>query len=182
VVINMKTTKRDSVLLVGAFLAAAAGGCISVEADIPDVEVTQLDLAFDGVPLAALIGDVSVSRNFSQKHKKLDLPEGLDSEVKALSVTMLAKSGVTDFSFIHNLRLTMTDDVHQPVTLIEYQQAPGEAPSGVLTMKSANPVNTLEQWKTDSATFTIDVAGTLPDKAWTVDVSLHFGGSFKFHK
>jgi hypothetical protein len=165
-----------------AVLAAGAAGCgVSVEAEVPDVEVTQTDLSFQGVPLAALIGDVSVSQTFSQKHKKLDLPSGLNSEVKALGVSVTAKSGIKDFSFIHNLRLTMSDDVHPPVTLIDYQQDPNVPPSAVLDMKSANPANTFEQWKSDSANFTVQVAGTLPTDDWKVDVSIHFGGSFKYH-
>jgi hypothetical protein len=176
----MNNSKLNSVLF-SAFLAASVAGCgISVEADVPDVEVTQHDLAFDGVPLSSLIGDVSLSRNFSQKHKKLDLPAGLDSQVKALSVSLIAKNGIKDFGFIHNLRMTMSDDVHQPVQLIDYQQTPGAPPSGILTMQSANPVNTLEQWKTESATFTVEVAGRLPEQAWTIDLSIHFGGSFKY--
>jgi hypothetical protein len=175
----MKTAKLSSVLFSAMVLLGT--GCVSVEAEIPEVEITQKDLGFDGVPISALIGDVSVSHKFSQKHKKLDLPSGLDSEIKALGVSIIARKGLKDFGFLHNLRLTMSDDVHPPVTLIDYQQAPGAAPTDVLTMKSANPVNTFEQWKTESATFTIDVAGTLPEQAWTVDMSVRFGGSFKYH-
>jgi hypothetical protein len=175
----MKTAKLAPLWIL---LSATAGGCglTSFQADIPDVEVTQRGLAFEGVPLAGLIGDVSVSRSFSQQHQKLDLPAGIDSEVKALGVSLVAKSGVQDFSFIHNLRVTMSDNVHPPVQLLEYQQTPGATPSGTLDMVSANPVNTLDHWKTDSATFIIDVAGSLPAQPWTVDLRIHFGGSLKY--
>lgn len=181
--INMKTFPRSSLFL--AFLitgvAAGAAGCgISVEADVPEVEVTQKGLAFDGVPLGGLLGEVSVTQSFSQKHQKLELPDGIDTEVKALGVSLTAKTGVQDFSFIHNLRLTMTDGVHAPVELINYEQDPGAAPSNVLTMVSANPVNTLDQWKTDAATFTVEVAGTLPTDSWTVDLSIRFAGKIKY--
>jgi hypothetical protein len=167
--------------MVTVLLAATAGGCVmSVEADIPEVEVTQHDLAFAGVPLGGILGDVSMTRSFSQKHEKLDLPDGIDSEVKALGVSLIAKNGVKDFGFIHNLRLTMSDDTHAPVELINYQQDANAKPSAVLTMQSANPVNTLEQWKTDRATFTIEVAGTLPDADWTVDLAIRFSGKVKY--
>jgi|tagenome__1003787_1003787.scaffolds.fasta_scaffold20192575_1 hypothetical protein len=175
-------TKIKSLLFTGLVALLAEGCGVSVEADAPEVTVTQRDLAFDGVPLAALVGPVSVSRKFSQKHKKLDLPSGLDSEVKALGVTLTAKTGIKDFGFLHALRISMSDDVHTPVQLVEYEQPAGGAPSSVLEMKSANPVNTLEQWKTDSATFTVEVAGTLPTDAWTVDLTLHFGGSFTYKR
>lgn len=163
-----------------AFLSASAGGCMSVEAEIPEVEVTQHDLAFEGVPQAGLLGDVSMTRSFSQKHDKLELPDGLDSEVKALGVSLIAKDGVTDFGFIHNLRLTMSDDAHAPVELINYQQEPGATPGRVLHMQSANPTNTLEQWKTESATFTIEIAGALPEDAWKVDLAIRFSGKVKY--
>jgi hypothetical protein len=179
----MKTKKLGSVLFLMLAVALPAAGCgVSIEADVPEIEVTQRDLMFQGVPpaAAALVGEVSLSQKFSQKHKKLDLPKGLDSTVKALGVTLTAKSGVTDFSFIKNLRLTMTDDVHPAVTLVDYQQTPGSAPSNVLELVAGNPVNTLEQWKTDSATFSIDVAGTLPTVDWSVDLAIQFGGSFKY--
>jgi len=179
----MKTNTLSAVLfssLVLAVAGAAAGCGVSVEADVPEIEVTQHGLAFDGVPVAALIGDVSMTRSFSQEHKKLEMPDGLDSEVKALGITLTADSGIQDFSFIHNLRLSMSDDVHPPIELIDYQQDPAAPASNVLTLSSANPVNTLDQWKTDSATFTIEVAGTLPPQAWTVDLAIRFAGSVKY--
>jgi hypothetical protein len=181
----MKTTKHTFALLSLStlILAGGAGGCaLSVEADVPEVQVTQHDLAFDGVgaQVSALAGDVSMTRSFSQQHQKLDLPSGLDSKVDALGLTLTATSGVTDFSFIHNLRLTMTDDVHDPIELVSYQQDPNAAPSNVLVMKSANPVNTLDQWKTDSATFTVEVAGTLPANDWTADLTISFSGTIKY--
>ena len=179
----MKTTTSSAFLFSSLLLvlgSGAAGCAFSVEADVPEVEVTQHDLAFDGVPLAALIGDVSMTRSFSREHKKLELPNGLDSEVKALGITMTAKSGIQDFGFIHNLRLTMSDDVHDPIELVDYQQDPTAPPSGVLTMSSATPVNTLDQWTTTSATFTVEVSGSRPPQGWTVDLSIRFAGKVKY--
>jgi hypothetical protein len=49
-------------------------------------------------------------------------------------------------------------------------------------MVSANPVNALEKWKTDAALFTIDVAGSLPEKDWAVDLSVHFAGKFHYQR
>jgi hypothetical protein len=181
-VITMKTNTRPALFsMLMVLLAGVAAGCgVSVEADVPEVVVTQRDLAFDGVPLAGLIGDVSITRSFSQEHKKLELPDQLDSHVTALGVVLTAKSGITDFSFIHNLRVTMSDEIHDPIELAAYQQDPSAAPSGVLSMKSANPVNTLEAWKTNSATFTVEVAGTLPPQGWSVDLAIHFAGTIKY--
>jgi hypothetical protein len=176
----MKTLKLG-IGVVG--LALGLAGCgVSVEAEVPEVEVTQRDLMFDGVAQGALLGDVALSHKFSQKHKKLDFPDGVDSEVKALGVTLTAKSGIKDFSFLKSLRIAMSDDVHPAVLLVDYQQTPGTANAAVLEMITKNPVNTFDQWKTDSATFTIDVMGTLPADPWKVDLAIRFGGSISYKK
>jgi len=164
-----------------ALLSLAAGGCMmQVEATVPEVEITQHDLVFEGVPLSATLGDVSMSKSFSQKHQKLDLPDGLDTEVKALGVTLTAKGGIQDFDFIKALRLTMSDDVHAPVELIDYTRADGAPSTNVLEMEAKNPVNTLDQWKADSATFTVDLMGVLPPQEWKIDVSVRFSGKIKY--
>src|SRR6185295_13035499 len=142
-----------------ALAAATSAGCmVSVEAEIPDVQVTQKGLAFAGVPIGGALGDVSMTQSFSQEHDALDLPEGLTSEVKALEVSLTAREGISDFSFVHYLRLTMSDDSNNAnaVELIDFQRDDSAAPSPVLKMIAANPVNALEKWKTKSALFTID--------------------------
>ena len=163
---------------------AVTAGCVSVDADIPDVEVTQKDLTFSGVPVASAVGDVSMSRSFSQEHDALDLPEGLTSEVKALEVSLTAEKGITDFGFVRYLRLTMSDtsDNSNAVELINYERDPSVPASNVLKMVAANPVNALEKWKTKSALFTIDVAGTLPDQDWIADVTIRFGGKIHYER
>jgi hypothetical protein len=178
----MKNLELKS-MLVGAFalLSLSTGACMmQVEATVPEVEITQHDLKFDGVPLAAALGDVSVSKSFSQQHQRLELPDGLDTEVKALGVTLTAKSGIENFDFIKELRVTMSDDVHAPVELIDYTRVDGAPSTNVLTMESKNPVNTLDQWKTDSATFTIEIAGALPPQDWKVDLSVRFAGKITY--
>ena len=168
-----------------AFLCTGAAGCaLSVEADVPEIEVTKKDISFDGVPIGAALGDVSMTKSFSQKHSALDLPTGLTTEVHAIDVTLKAASGITDFTFLRMLRLTMADETDQSksIELINYQQQPGGGAGDTLTMTSANPVNALDEWKSDAAIFTIDIAGTLPTQAWAADVVMRFGGSLKYSR
>jgi hypothetical protein len=168
-----------------ALAAAASAGCmVSVEAEIPDVQVTQKGLAFAGVPIGGALGDVSMTQSFSQEHDALDLPEGLTSEVKALEVSLTAREGISDFNFVHYLRLTMSDDGNNAnaVELINYERDEAAAPSPVLKMIAANPVNALEKWKTKSALFTIDVAGTLPEHDWVADITVRFGGKIRYQR
>lgn len=179
----MRNLKHTSVWVSAvAFASLAMGGCMmQVEADVPEVEITQHDVSFQGVPsVAANLGDVALTKSFSQQHQRLELPAGLTTEVKAMGVTLTARSGIDNFDFLKNLRVSMSDGQHDPVELINYQRVDGAPSTNVLTIESANPVNTLDAWKTDTATFTVDVAGGLPTGDWTMDVSLRFAGKIVY--
>ena len=165
-------------------LATGFGGCmLSVEAEVPDVEVTQHDIAFPGVPGASQLGDLSTGKSFTQERPALDLPSGIDSSVQAVSIELTAKTGIASFDFLKALRISMVPmGGSAPIELINYEKAAGSTVGKTLTIASKNPVNILEQWKAASATFTVDVAGTLPEQAWTIDMSVHFAGkaSYKY--
>lgn len=178
----MKNLKPTSMLFGAvALLSLALGGCmVQVEADVPEVDITQHDVKFEGVPAAANLGDVSMTKTFSQQHQRLELPSGLTTEVKAMGVTLTAKSGIDNFDFLKNMRVTMSDGVHDPVELVAYQRVDGAPSTNVLTVESANPVNTLDEWKTDSATFTVEVAGGLPPGDWSMDVAVRFAGKIVY--
>jgi hypothetical protein len=136
------------------------------------------------VPIGAALGDVSMTKNFSQNHSALNLPKGVTSEVRAISITLTAKNGVTDFSFIHTLHFTISDanNLTSSIELINYQQEPGATVTDTLTIISTNPANVLNQWMSDSTIFTIDISGTLPTNDWSADMVLRFSGSVKYSR
>ena len=131
------------------------------------------------MPIGSALGDVSMTRTFSQEHDALDLPQGLNPEVKALAVSLTAKSGIKDFSFVRYLRMTMSDtsDNSNAVELINYERDDSAPASNVLNMTAANPVNALDKWKTEVRALHHRIAGTLPDNAWTADVTIRFAGN-----
>ncbi len=163
-------------------LSAAVAGCgISVEADIPDVQVTQRGVVFPGVAGASLAGDLSMAKSFSQEHGKIEFPDGLDSEVKTLSVSLRATGGVTDLSFIHYLRVTMAaDDGSEAIEIGVYEPAPGAVVADEIKLTTLNPINVFAAWNTDRAKFTLEVVGALPEHDWTGDVTAHFSGKLKY--
>jgi hypothetical protein len=162
------------------FTAAAAGCTVSVEAEIPEVTVTQRDLMFQGVPDLG-IGDVSMEKSFSQDHSKIDLPDGLDSKVKTLAVTLRGTRGVSDMSFLKLLRVTMsTANITEPIELGTYEAVPGAPASNEIHLTSINPIDVFEAWNTDSATFTLQLAGSLPKTNWTADVIVRFSARAKY--
>ena len=179
----MKTTTSTLAALAFAALSAAAAGCgISVEADIPDVQVTQRGIVFPGVPGANLAGDQSMAKSFSQDHGKIEFPEGLDSVVRTFDLSLRATSGVTDLSFIHYLRVTMAPDegASPAIELGVYEPAAGRRIGNEIHLTTLNPINVFDAWNTDKATFTLEVAGALPEVDWTGDVTAHFSGKVKY--
>jgi hypothetical protein len=182
---TMKPTTQTSnlsalVAIAALGLAGALTGCtLSVEADVPDVQITQSGLAFEGVP--AVVGDASMTKSYSQQHSKLDLPSQLDTQVRTLAVTLTATSGVTDLSFIHFMSISMSADADStPIVIGSYEPATGSTTGNQLKLTTLNPVNILDAWKTDTATFTLQLAGTLPTSDWTADVSIDLSGSAKY--
>lgn len=169
-------------------LASAAGGCsISAQADVPDVEVTQHGISIPGVPAQAAAflgssdGTVATTATFNQSLPDLNLPADLDSTVKAVKVDFIAKDGVQDFSFLTSLRVTMTPKGSTTATeLINYEKADGATIGKTLSVDSKNPINILDQFKVDSATFNVQVAGKLPSASWTFDMVVHFSGEVSY--
>jgi hypothetical protein len=161
-------------------LAAAATGCtLSVEADIPDIRITQHGVMFEGA--AAAMGDASMTKSYSQQHSKLDLPAGIDSQLKTLAVTLMATNGVPDLSFIQFLSVSMSaDGGGAPVLLGSYEPTAGAVVGSTIGLTTLNPVNVLDAWKTDSATFTLQIAGALPTNDWAGDVTVDLSGTAKY--
>jgi len=177
----MKTSALVSIVLAVATLATAAAGCgVSVEADVPDVEVTQRGVVFQGVAGAG--GDTSMAKSFSQEHGKIELADGIDSEVRTLSVSLRATAGVDDLSFVHYLRVTMAPDDGQgnAIELGVYEPAPGTTAGKEISLTTLNPINVFAAWNTAKAKFTVEVAGALPQHDWTGDVVAHFSGKLKY--
>jgi hypothetical protein len=182
--IKQRTIPSAPRLLAAAFasiLAASTGGCaLSVEAEIPEVEITHRGLMFEAAPIE-IPGEIAVSKSFSQEHGKLEFPEGLESEVKTLAITLKATSGVSDLSFIRYLRISMSAGAEHPAIELGTYDADTDRSSGPhITLTTLNPVNVLDAWKTESATFTLDVAGSLPTRSWTADITVRFAGKAKY--
>jgi hypothetical protein len=182
---NSSTAIGSRSVLAMAFVtlfAIGAGGCgISVEADVPDVVVTQHGITMGGVP-AGLSGggDLSTNLSFTQTLPDLNLPKDLDSSVKAVKVDLIAQTGIDNFDFLSSMRITMSPPGSAaPIELINYEKGDGTT-GKTLSIESLNPVNILQQWKANSAVFNVQVAGHLPSQAWTMDMAVHFSGQVSY--
>jgi len=167
--------------LLAAALAAAAGGCsVSVEAEVPDLAVTQHDVVVNGIPMAGRLGDVSTHFAFTQKLPSLDLPDSVESQVESAKIELTAKRGIADFSFLKALRVTITPSGSPaPIELLEYEKKDGAVVGKSLLVDSLNAVDILKEWK-DTAVFDLQVAGALPESDWAIDLTVHLNGKFSY--
>lgn len=179
------TTSRIPLMVVLACAAAAAASCAKVEAEVPEAEVTQKSVAFQGIPGGHALGEVSTTQTFTLTADNLSWAKDLNSEVYATEVELRAASGVQDLSFIHYARVTMSDGSGSSaaaVEVVDYERPDNMTPSPVISAKTLRPIDVTQVWAADKIVITMQLAGVFPEQAWSADVILHMGGkiSYKF--
>jgi hypothetical protein len=158
------------------FTALSASGCVSVDADVPAISLTQSDLSFDAMPVE-VTQEISVSQSFSFAHDPVELPDGVDSSLRTVDVTLTANQGIDDFAFVRNMRIQISDGVNPTFDLASFDRAASaRAGSDALVLDVNAGVDTLSAMKTDSITFIIDMTGSLPKVAWSMDIAIHLEG------
>jgi hypothetical protein len=181
-VIRMNSSTFHKQILAALSLATVfAGGCVSVDATVPEMQLVQRGMEFPGVPVE-VTGEVSVSHNFSYPHDPVELPEGVDSTLHTIGVSLIANSGIEDFSFLREMRITISDEVNAPFELASFERddaAPKDG--GVLVMKVNPEVDTLDAMKTESIGFVIDLSGSLPKVNWSMDIRIDMAGEVQYH-
>jgi hypothetical protein len=136
--------------------------CFYVEAEEPSVCKTVLDQSFPGSPLG---GSYDVSQEFSYDFgNEIVLSfngHTVDTNARALNVTLTAKSGISDFSFIDSADATLTAPGQPDIQIVTYTKPAGSTPSATLVIQGGSD--------------NIDITNYL--KNGTIGVRLHFAGS-----
>ena len=179
----MRTTTTTALMLA---LSCATVACARVEAEVPEAEVTQKAVSFQAVPGGSALGEVSITQSFTISADDLSWAKDLNSEVYATAVEIKLLGDVKDLSFIHYARVLMSDGAADsstaPVEVISYQRPDGMAPTDDLLVKTNYPIDVTKVWASKKITITLQLAGVLPEQAWSADITLHMGGkmSYKF--
>jgi hypothetical protein len=188
--------------------ATLTGACVSAQAEIPALELTQENLTFPAVPaeltneLESMPEDAGTSLaraaaaddyhfptvSFSYDRLPIARPPGVSSDMRAKEVTIAAHKGTHDLSFVRRLRLTVTrlgEDREEPEVVLEYSstRASSESIGRSLTTPVLGAQCSIDPWQTGSSVYELDIWGDLeqlPDKPWAVDVSVVLGGSVSF--
>jgi hypothetical protein len=178
------TSPVDSRLFRALGGACALLGCLanlgcSARADIPELVVTQTDVAFDGVPRLPGVSDVTTTLETEFDHPKgAGLPDMLDPELYPLSGQVKARGTMTDLSFIEDLKLTLSSrsaDAPPPRVVASYHRSSANA-GRTLPLQTDNDQDVLEYWSTKNAFYDLEISGVLPEDAWAVDVVVSFSG------
>lgn len=164
--------------------AAAMAGCVQVQATVPDVEVTQHGIRFDGVPNGSQLGVVSITRTFVLSSESLSFTKDLNSEVFATAVTLTPVAPLNDLSFIHSARVTMssgsTETAIESAEIINYERGAEAGPLPELNVNTLFPVDVTALWSAEKPTITLTITGIAPETAWSADLTIHMGGKFEY--
>jgi hypothetical protein len=164
-------------------LASLASACaFSVEADIPDVQITQRGLRMPGVPKAKLAGDVSVSSSFTFSSSNTAWAKSMNSRVYIRQVEVTASGGLDNLDFIKAAHLTManSDDSETSTELVSYDQCDEAPSSSVINVSMPKPIDITPLWSAAKTVIELQMAGRLPEQDWSVDVILKLGGQITY--
>ena len=181
------------------FLAALLFGCSPVaEADFSEIEVLYPDLE---VPpyLAGLnpSGSPNVMFSFLLDSSKLGAsarPENQKriTSTKLVGLSLLAKHGVTDLSFLHSVHIVAglppskaSPSAPTPqVEIADYERVGNPEVGGVFPLPLPEPVDITPLLKPSQndqrkIVVTLNVGGDLPGQGWRADVLMLLSASFK---
>ncbi len=173
----------------------ALAGCTPiVDAKFSDVEVLRPDIV---VPAAGPAGSMSVPFSFAFDSSKLGSSSSPAfqeqvAEVNLNKLTLTAKSGIANLSFIETLHVvayvpTNTVDAFpsdRQVEIADFQRR-GTAPSGaVFSVPLPEPVDMLPLLRPDKTqqrkiVVTFNLGGQLPNTSWTTDITMSLSVELK---
>ena len=177
----MNSRNRFSLAQCALLLASLASVACSASADIPEVKVTQSDVAFDGVPRVPGLTDVTTTLQTQFDHPKgFALPDMLDPELYPLSARVQARDGMENLGFIQEIKLTIASrspDAPPPIVVASYRRTGSNAASGKqIELQTDSDSDVLSYWETKNAYYDLEVSGVLPENNWAVDVVFSFSG------
>ncbi len=175
------------ILLACLFLAGVLGCSPVVDASFPQISITRLDIP---VPAAPTTARSTVYFQFSFNSGQLGAstkPEN-QSHIRAVHLEQLsvtAKSGISDLSFIQTLRAvafvpidkTTTKKTSRQVEIADYERAGDAALGSTFLVPLPEPVDLLPLLRPSGSEATtiwvsVNLGGQLPTVSWTTDVTM----------
>jgi hypothetical protein len=170
----------------GLAAALAASGCaLSAEGELPEVEVTERDIAIPAAPTEADGTEVTLAVGFRQQPARIGLQGATFSRVEILGLQIAATGGVTDLAFLRRLIVTATSPRaatagRKPIEVARYERADDAEVGPTLTLVTRPAADVTELWKDTALQFTLEITGLLPTVAWSADVGMSFGATITY--
>ncbi len=173
---------RSCLSVVALALLGCGGPIFFVEVEAPEVCKVATGAALPGSPLLA--GRTFESPDLPLNYdltKMVPIPADspLDPKIQMLSVTLIATSGVDDFSFIDTAAIRVsTTKTTTPVDLAVYQK--GSAPASNRLVLAGAPDNDLVALlKEGNLSLLTKLKGSSPATNWAFDMSICMRASAK---
>lgn len=154
---------------------------LSVEADMPEVELTQHDIRIPGVNLHTSLPGVSITRQFTLTAANSAWAKSMNSEVVAHEVKVTSKS-LPNLDFVRVARLAMVDakSEGQNTMIVDYERAPDAPSSAVLDLSPVEAVDVTQLWSADKTIIELTLAGDMPPEDWFISLTLGLSGKITF--
>jgi hypothetical protein len=176
-----------------SILLALAGCSPMIEAEFSDIEIQRPDIQVGAAPST---GNSSVTFSFTFDSSKLGATtnvkaQSLMTAVKLRKLSLTAKSGVTDLSFIRTLHVLAyvplsksTSQASQQVEIADYERRVDETVGTVFSVPLPEPVDIMPLLRPSSTdqrkiAVVVNIGGQLPAKSWTTDVSMSLSVELK---
>jgi hypothetical protein len=178
----MRKMTNPAARMATMLVLVAAAGCAEVEAEVPEAQVTQKGVAFHGASWGGYHGEVSATQTFELSSTNLSWVKDLNSRIYLTQIDFRAVSGVDDLSFIHYAHVTMSDGERRstPVEVVNYVRPDGQPATATINAKAPYSIDISRVWTAKRVLVTVSVAGDLPDRKWSVDVTLHLSGTISY--
>jgi hypothetical protein len=163
-------------------LVAMAPACVlSVEADVPEVEITQHGIRMPGVDVRKSLGDVTITSQFTFTSSNSAWAKRMNSEVVAHQVKVTSDK-LPNLDFVRTASLIMADpQTEGRNTMIVDYQRPQDAPSSAtLDVSPGEPVDVTQLWSTDKTTIELTMSGDMPAEDWFISLTMGLSGKITF--
>jgi hypothetical protein len=165
-------------LLVAAMSSACA---LSVEADVPDVEITQHGVRMPGVDVHKSLADVSITSQFTFTSSNSAWAKRMNSEVIAHQVKVTCTT-LPNLDFVKTASLIMADPQNEGsnTRVVDYQRPQTAPSSAVLDVSPAKPIDVTQLWSADKTIIELTMSGDMPAEDWFLSLTIGLSGKITF--
>jgi hypothetical protein len=154
---------------------------LSVEADMPDVEITQHSIRMPGVDVRKSLTDVSITSQFTFTASNSAWAKRMNSEVLAHRVKVTSDK-LPNLDFVKTATLVMVDEESEALQamIVDYQRPQNAPSSAVLDVSPQEPVDVTQLWSTDKTVIELTMSGDMPAQDWFISLTMNLSGKITY--